>query len=149
MNKPPSVGGTLNSKEKSKPKYTALFVENIPALFGQFPPKHAVVHGHHSTIMFAPKTLDGVEIGKKFNLKIIGRAYDEKGDALLVENSKSTNTHPHITLSCAEGISASYSNELIEKAIASSSVEYFETPVEVATIEGYADEQDTVFISPE
>ncbi len=149
MNKPPSVGGTLNSKEKSKPKYTALFVENIPALLGQFPPKHVVAHGHHSTITFAPKTLDGIEMGKKSSLKIIGRAYDEKGDALLVENLKSTNKHPHITLSCAEGVSALYSNELIEKAIASNSVEYFETPVEVATIEGYTDEQDTVFTSPE
>lgn len=78
-------------------------------------------------------------------MKIIGRAQDEKGDALLVENKKSSNAHPHITLSCAEGVSPVYSNELIEKAIATNTVEYFQEPVGIDVIEGYSDgKQDIV-----
>jgi len=71
-------------------------------------------------------------------MKIIGRAYDEKGDALLVENPKSKNKYPHITLSCAEGVSPVYSNELFEKASVLNTIEYFNNPEEIEVIEGYS-----------
>lgn len=125
-------------KEKISVVYTAEFVQDIGDLLKKFPPKHSKVFGHHSTIAFKPGNLDDIEIGKMMTLKIIGRAYDEKGDALLVENSKATSKYPHITLSCAEGVSPVYSNELFEKASASDTIEYFDEPEEIEVVEGYS-----------
>lgn len=125
-------------KEKGKQiRYSGLFVVDAESLIKEFSPKHVNVYAHHSTLFFAPKNSNGLEIGKKQKLKIIGRAYDDKGDALLVENVKSSNKHPHITLSCREGISPVYSNELIEKAIADGTVTYFDQPVFIDVVEGY------------
>ncbi len=126
-------------KEQIIPNYTALFVENIPALLEKFPPKHLQIYGHHSTIAYEPGSLEGIEVGKKLHIKILGRAYDEKGDALLVENTKSGKKHPHITLSCAEGVPPEYSNELLDKAINSGSIEYFDNQEEMDMTEGYSD----------
>ena len=125
--------------------YTAEFVKDIKSLLEKFQPKHERVFGHHSTIAFKPASLDGIEIGKKSIMKILARAYDEKGDALLVENQKSNNENPHITLSCAEEVSPVYSNELLKKAIEAGTIEYFDKPEEIEVIEGYSDgKQDIV-----
>ncbi len=120
-------------------RYSAFFVKDIPDLLKRFPPKHKKVFGHHSTISLKPINLYEIEIGKETVIKIIGRAYDEKGDALLVENPKSKSKYPHITLSCAEGVSPVYSNELFEKASVSNTIEYFNNPEEIEVIEGYSD----------
>lgn len=135
----------IESKEKRKVVYTALFVDNIPNLLSKFPPKHTKTFGHHSTIAFKPENIDGIVLGKKLTVKIIGRASDEKGDVLLIENPKSTNKHPHITVSCAEGVSPVYSNELIEKALANDTVEYFDNLVEIEVTEGYFDGKEDRF----
>ncbi len=119
-------------------KFTALFVKDREDLLKRFPPKHEKIFGHHSTIEFEPHSLDGIEIGKEYSIKIIGRAYDEWGDDLLVENSKSKNTYPHITLSRADNAPPLYSKILFEKAIASNAIEYFDEE-EVKVIEGYSD----------
>jgi len=119
--------------------YTAEFVKDKNSLVETFPPKHQKVYGHHSTIAFKPSNLDGIEVGKEFKMKIVGRVSDEKGDALLVENPKSNNQHPHITLSCAEKVSPVYSNEMINKAIEMGTVEFLENPIEIDVIEGYFD----------
>ncbi len=124
--------------------YTAQFVKDRKSLLEKFPPKHKNVYAHHSTIAFKPDNLDEIEIGKKSVIKILARAYDEKGDALLVDNPKSKNKYPHITLSCAQGVTPSYSNELLEKAIKNNTIHYFETPEEVETIEGYFDGENDV-----
>ena len=124
--------------------YTAEFVINQNELLKKFPPKHERVFGHHSTIAFRPNSLDGIEVGKKSQMKIVGRIFDEKGDALLVENVKSTNENPHITLSCADGVSPVYSNELIKKAIESKSIEYFDNPEIIDVIEGYFDGKNDI-----
>ena len=92
-------------QEKPQIMYSALFVKDIQGLLSLFPPKHPKVFAHHSTLEFKPASLGNVEIGKECTLKILGRATDEKGDALLVENLKSNNKFPHITLSCAVGVS--------------------------------------------
>ncbi len=127
------------NKEKIDLLYTAEFVHDVAALLHMFPPKHEMIFGHHSTIAFQPTDIDGIEIGRKSSMKIVGRAYDEKGDALLVENSLSKNMHPHITLSCAEGMPPEYSNELIAKAIAAGTVEYFLEPSFIQVTCGYSD----------
>lgn len=52
----------------------------------------------------------------------MGRVTSDKIDALLVDNPKSTNSNPHITLSTAEGIKPFASNVEINKAIEDGSV---------------------------
>lgn len=127
---------TLEKKEKIL--YTGFFVLTPKELAKKFPPKHNRVFAHHVTISFKPKDLDGIELGKRAQIKIIARVSDDKGDALLVENNlKSDFKHPHITLSCAEGVMPVYSNEMIEKAIESNTIEYLENPVTIETMEGY------------
>ena len=87
-------------------------------------------------------------MGRKTKLKIIGRAYDEKGDALLVEDIKSENKYPHITLSCAEGVKPVYSHELIERASEDGSIDYFSSPKEIEVIEGYSDGKNDFMSGP-
>ena len=123
---------------EEKIKFTALFVKDTEDLLKRFPPKHKRVFGHHSTIEFKPENLDSIETGKEYSIKIIGRAYDEFGDDLLVENLKSKNKYPHITLSRADIAPPLYSKILFEKAITSNDVEYFNNE-EVKVIEGYSD----------
>ncbi len=118
--------------------YTALFVKDVDGLLKRFPPKHKKVFGNHSTIEYKPENLDGIEIRKEYKVKIIGRAWDEFGDDLLVENPKSKNRYPHITLSRGEGAPQLYSKILFEKAITSNSIEYFNGE-EVEVVEGYSD----------
>jgi hypothetical protein len=126
----------MEEKEKQV-VYTGLFVVDQEDLLLKFPPQHGKVFAHHSTLEFMPTDTHDVEMGNIQNLKILGRVSDEKGDALLVESPKSKSKYPHITLSCAEGISANYSNELIAKAVEAGTVEYFAEPVTISVIEGF------------
>ena len=119
-----------------KIKFTALFVKDKKDLLKRFPPKHLKVFGDHSTIEFEPQNLDGLDIGKEYEIKIIGRAYDEFGDDLLVENIKSKNKYPHITLSRAENAPPLYSKILFEKSINNKTIEYFDNQT-VKVVEGY------------
>src|SRR5580704_16813106 len=98
-------------------KFTALFVKDTADLLKRFPPKHKKVFGHHSTIKFEPNSSDGIEVGKEYSIKIIGRAYDAFGDDLLVENPKSKNKYPHITISRSDNAPPLYSKMLFEKAM--------------------------------
>jgi len=125
-------------------KFTALFVKDIEGLLKRFPPKHKKVFGHHSTIEFEPENLDGIEVGKEYSIKIIGRAHDEFGDDLLVENSKSKNKYPHITLSRGENAPPLYSKILFEKTVTSNCIECFNNE-EVEVIEGYSDGNNYIF----
>ncbi len=118
---------------------TAIYVDSAE-VFQKFIPKHSELFGHHSSIAYDPENLNDIEVGKPYTLSIIGRAYDEKGDALLVENKKSTLRYPHITLSCAPGIGPIYSNELLEQAMKEKTVEYFVEPISIEGVEGYYDD---------
>lgn len=124
-------------------KFTALFVKRPQDLLKRFPPKHKKVFGDHSTIEFDPKNLENIEIGKKYPIKIIGRASDEFGDDLLVENIKSKNKYPHITLSRGENAPPLYSKILFEKAMSNNNIEYFNNE-EVEVIEGYSDNNNYI-----
>ena len=124
-------------------KFTALFVKDVQDLLKRFPPKHKKVFGHHSTILFEPENLDGIETGKEYSVKIIGRAWDEFGDDLLVENIKSKNKYPHITLSRGDNAPPLYSKILFEKAIATKNIEYFNNE-KVEVIEGYSDGKNDI-----
>jgi hypothetical protein len=124
-------------------KFTALFVKDVKDLLKRFPPKHKKVFGQHSTIEYKPKNLAGIEIGKEQRIKIIGRAFDEFGDDLLVENPKSKNKYPHITLSRGEDAPPLYSNILFDKAIKSNTVEYFINE-KAEVIEGYSEGENNI-----
>ncbi len=126
--------------------YTALFVDDPAKLLAMFTPKHAKVFAHHSTNIFKPQPGDRIEVGNKAVLKILGRAYDEKGDALLVENTLSQNTFPHITLSCAEDVSPRYSDELLANAHTKKTLELFAEPVFIEATEGYFTSDGNVVI---
>jgi hypothetical protein len=125
--------------------YTASFVDDIRLLTKLFEPVHKNVLAHHSTIAFRPGSLEGIEVGKKLKMKIIGRVTDGKADALLVENPKSTNAHPHITLSTMKGVPPTYANEMIESAEKEHLLELFNEPTLIDVTEGYFDgEKDVV-----
>lgn len=76
-----------NSLKPEEIEYTALFVDNPEKLLQMFPAKHSKVFAHHSTNWYKPTSIEGLEIGKKSHLKIIGQAYDQNGFAVLVENA--------------------------------------------------------------
>ncbi|MCX6754888.1 MAG: hypothetical protein NTU81_03625 [Candidatus Nomurabacteria bacterium] len=118
---------------------TALFVIDINRILEIFSPKHEAVFGDHSTIEFKPNNLNDINVGEIYDIKILGRATDEKGDALLVENIKSKNKFPHITLSCIKNLDPLYSNELLQKAFDNGLIEYFEKPILIKVVEGYSD----------
>ena len=119
-------------------RFTALFIKDRNDLLKRFPPKHKKIFADHSTIEFKPENLQGIEVGKELSIKIVGRAYDEFGDDLLVENFKLKNEYPHITLSRAENAPPLYSKILFEKATMSNDIEYFINQ-EVLVVEGYSD----------
>jgi len=119
--------------------YTALFVDDPDLLRQTFEPVHKSVYGHHTTIAFRPSSLSGIEIGKKQTLKVIGRVIDDKGDALLVENTRSENKFPHITLSTVKNVPPVYSNDMLKEATAKHLIEYFNEPIEIDVTEGYFD----------
>lgn len=127
----------MEDKKDRVIKYTALFVKDKEALLKRFPPIHKNVFADHSTIEFNPGSLDGIEVGKESMLKIIGRAHDEFGDDLLVENTKSKNLFPHITLSRPDNAPPFYSKELFEKGLINDTIEYFPNETVLVT-EGYA-----------
>jgi hypothetical protein len=121
---------------KKEIKFTALFVKDKKDLLKRFPPKHENVFADHSTIEFKPQNLEKIEIGKEYSIKIIGRAYDQYGDDLLVENLKSKNKYPHITISRTQNAPALYSNLLFQKSVKEKTMEYFANE-EVVVIEGH------------
>lgn len=128
--------------EKIKPIYTAYFVTDLPGLTSRFQPKHTRTFAHHATIAFKPQNISGITVGKQVTLRVIGRVFDEKGDALLLEGGQTQQKNLHITLSCAEGVSPIYSNELIDRAIQEGKVEKIDPPLEIQTVEGYFDGKD-------
>ena len=119
--------------------YTALFVDNPAELAKMFPPKHSKVFAHHSTNKFRPEDAADLEVGRKVRIKILARVSDDKGDVLLVENPKSENTQPHITLSCADGVAPKYSQELLATAAKNGSLVFFDEPFFIDDTEGYFD----------
>lgn len=93
--------------------------ESQQLLLERVPPVHPFVHAHHMTIAFDPpveRYADVYEpmIGKNVVLRVVGVAQDDRGQAVAVEG-QSENKAPHITISCADGVPAKYSNELLSK----------------------------------
>jgi hypothetical protein len=82
------------------------------------PPAHPEVHAHHMTMAYKP-ALHRLEhfhekAGERLRIKVVGLAQDDRGQAVLV-NGPSDNQYPHVTISCADGVEAKYSNELLAR----------------------------------
>ena len=97
--------------DEQKIIYTGAFVDT--SLEEQYSSKLPNKFGHHMTVSFRPKKLD-VSIGEKVQLKVTGRLTTDKVDVLIIENDKSTNEFPHITLATAEGVKPFASNAEIK-----------------------------------
>lgn len=136
--------GCYKPMKNSNIVYTALFVSDTLGLTKLFEPVHKNVIAHHSTIAFQPNNLEGIEVGKAQRLKIIGRVVDGKADALLVENKKSANEYPHITMSTVKGVPAVYSNEMIANAAKEHLLDLFNEPTYIDVIEGYFDGESKI-----
>lgn len=127
-----------------KPIYSALFVVSKSKLIERFRPKYNNIFCHHSTIEFGDVDLTKITLGKKYKIKVLAIARDENADAVIVENLKSSNEYPHITLSCKDGINPVYSNKLIENCVENDTIEYLDEPFEIEIVEGYFDGADRI-----
>ena len=84
-----------------------------------FPPRHKKEFYHHLTVVFKPEE-DIYEtfkphFGSEVTMSVMGEVFDGKGQAALVSCNLSRNNHPHVTLSCSEGIAPNYSNQMLEE----------------------------------
>ena len=110
------VAKKATEAKKSTPKglvYTGAFVNDTESLSKKYPSKLPNKEGSHMTVSFKPNALD-VTTGKKTSLKVVGRLTTDKVDVLILENDKSTNATPHITLATAKGVSPATSNQEIK-----------------------------------
>jgi hypothetical protein len=110
--------GTKKAKgaKKSTPEglvYTGAFVNDTESLSKKYPSELPNKEGGHMTVSFKPNDLD-VTTGEKTSLKVVGRLTTDKVDVLILENDKSTNETPHITLATAKGVSPATSNQEIK-----------------------------------
>jgi hypothetical protein len=116
--------------------YTGVFLseETRSYLLEIFPPKHENVYADHITLCFKPSPKQVMETehwsgvnGKFLYIYVTHEVSDVNGHALMVECPgvlekgslhKLPLTTPvlHITISCAEGVSPSYSNKLLRPA---------------------------------
>lgn len=119
----------------NKVQYSAFFIDEPGTLKSMFPPIYPNLYYHHLTIEFAPQSTANLEVGRKVNLKIIGRITTNKVDALLVDNSKSRNKYPHITLSTAQGVKPVESNNAFENH--PELIVRFNQPQYIAATEGF------------
>lgn len=82
---------------------------------------HPVVHCHHITIAHQPSRSVfrkyAALIGKRVPFTATKLYQDECGQAVAVVGMPSENEFPHITISCAGGVPAAYSNRLLAKRL--------------------------------
>jgi hypothetical protein len=109
---------------KSKPEkaiYTAVFLDDPNDLLDWWEretgiPVHPKVFAHHMTIKFkpSPDEVKDLPIGAPVNLRIIGWAADDQGQAVAVQPQgvRSSNRIPHVSVAMS-GVSPVYSNELL------------------------------------
>lgn len=116
--------------------YSACFVikDDKYKLMQMFPQVHENIYYHHSTIEFKPKDISNIDFGITKEMKILGRLTTDKVDVIIVDNKKSKNKFPHITLSTSNGIKPFESNTELEKY--QNDIEWFNEPKKINIIEG-------------
>jgi len=93
---------------------------SVGDLLAAYPPIHSKVYAEHMTIAFRPSPEIEEQLmsrkGERVTLMVISHTSDDKGQAVVVDGFKRADYGvPHITISCADGVSPKYSNELIGK----------------------------------
>ena len=112
---------TAGLKRVPKVIYVGVFLDEAQRkkLLAAVPARHSKVHADHVTLVFqpSPEELEKFDLGSTVELEVAGEAFDEKGQAVLVDlrGVDSKNAHPHITISTADGTKPVYSNTLFEK----------------------------------
>ena len=113
--------------------YTGIFIdtESRNHILERFPPIHPNIFVDHITLCFKPSFEEVMatdfwtdDNGEKVPFEILESAEDEFGQAVKVrirpwvdtEHLPCRNEILHITISCADGISASYSNKLLQNS---------------------------------
>lgn len=104
-----------------KPLYVGLFLDaaSRKMLLEIVPPKHMRIYADHLTLAFGEKMLapSAYKIGEIVKITAWFAFEDKKGQAVFCSTGCDELLHPdqipHITISCAEGWSPVYSNELI------------------------------------
>ena len=103
--------------------FALLILENRNWLEDNFMnwPIHENVYFHHCTVAYKPSAEKIEEykpkLGKVFQLNVNGFVLTNEIAVLTIDNVKGLpieNRHPHITVSCAEGIKPFYSNKVLE-----------------------------------
>lgn len=109
--------------------YVAVFLdrESREKLLKLVDPRHPNVFAHHVTVCFKPsqEQLKSFKLPERVEFEAISIVHDEKGQAVRVRGVPSQNEHPHITISCADGVKPVYSNELLKGG----KVEEFDEPI--------------------
>ena len=102
--------------KKKKILYVGAFLEDRSLLTHAIWPIHQEEKAEHVTLAFKPgDDHPALElIGSETTVRVVGHSSDSKGQAALVEvDVHCDNAHPHVTLSVAEGVAPSYSNQLL------------------------------------
>jgi hypothetical protein len=111
------------AKKPEKALYTAVILDDPTDLLTLWErevgvPLHPKKIAHHMTIKFkpSPEEVTKLPIGKRVNLRVIGYAADDKGQAVVVvpQGVSSTKEVPHVTVA-VNGTSPAYSNELLKR----------------------------------
>lgn len=110
----------MEQRKMSKVIYWAVKLDETSRarLLSQVPAVHKQVYAEHMTIIFNPTNHQNANLepllGKTVSLTVIGEAKDGKGQAVVVEGfNRLDGGIEHITISCAIGTKAVYSNTLL------------------------------------
>lgn len=99
--------------------YLSIVLDEASRLRVQRLAVHPQVYGDHVTVAYQPTESQLKQlrphVGKWFKFEATAIAQDSKGQALRVTGTPSINAHPHVTVSCVEGVEPVYSNKLLEK----------------------------------
>lgn len=117
--------------------------ESQKLLLERVPPVHEWVKAHHMTISFDPPMERYLHyykqaIGQPMQLEVVGQAADDRVQAVVVRG-ESENRTPHITVSCASGVNARESNDLLSEGW---------TPLDRFVLEAVIEVESTSAVTP-
>ena len=112
---------------KADVRYTGIFLDpmNQQRLVKRFGQKFPQLQAHHMTLWSVMDEsggpdLESLPLGKTVDLRVVGYAEDDKGQAVVVAPPAGFRPGrgrlPHITISTAPGVKPVYSNELLRHA---------------------------------
>ena len=78
---------------------------------------HSRIHCHHVTLTYGENELPNL-LGETINMRVVRYVVDKKGECVEVSLDNfdwpyACGRYPHVTISCAEGVSAAHSNDML------------------------------------